>query len=145
MENRHPAAPPAHSGGGYEKSDLSARAISLFGVILSAVVILAMVVAAWMFGFFASRQAQQDVPPSPLASTRSGPPEPRLQVNAIRDMKALRAAEDKVLTSYGWVNKDAGVARIPIDRAMQLLVERGLREPANVEPARPVPTPGGTR
>lgn len=145
MENPHPGAPPAHSGGGYEKSDLSAKAISLFGVVLSAVVILALVVAAWMFGFFASRHAQQDVPPSPLASTRAGPPEPRLQVNAIRDMKALRAAEDKVLTSYGWVNKEAGVARIPIDRAMQLLVERGLAETAIGEPARLGPAPGGNR
>jgi hypothetical protein len=73
------------------------------------------------------------VPPSPLASTRSGPPEPRLQVNPVQDLKALRAAEDQILASYGWVSQETNVARIPIDRAMELLVERGL--PAPPKPA----------
>jgi hypothetical protein len=38
----------------------------------------------------------------------------------------LRTAEDTDLNSYGWVDRTAGIARIPIDRAMQLLLERGL-------------------
>ena len=138
MTTPHGAAP-----GGYEKSDLSPKAISIFGVVLSAVVIVAMLVAAWMFGFFASWQAKQDVPPSPLASSSPGPPEPRLQVHAIRDMKALRAAEDEVLTSYGWVSKEAGIARIPIDRAMQLVLERGL--PVSKPAPTAAPAKGGVR
>ena len=31
-----------------------------------------------------------------------------------------------MLDSYGWVDKDAGVVRIPIEEAMKLTVERGL-------------------
>jgi len=135
--------PHSSTPGGYEKSDLSPKAIGIFGVVLSAVVIVAMLVAAWMFGFFASWQAKQDVPPSPLASSSPGPPEPRLQVHAIRDMKALRAAEDEVLTSYGWVSKEAGIARIPIDRAMQLVLERGL--PVSKPAPTAAPAKGGVR
>jgi len=137
--------PHGSTPGGYDKSDLSPQAISIFGVVLGAVVIGAMLVAAWMFGFFASWQAKQDVPPSPLASSNPGPPEPRLQVHAIRDMKALRAAEDEVLTSYGWVSKEAGIARIPIERAMQRLVEGGLPEPAKPGAPKSAPAPAGQR
>jgi hypothetical protein len=135
--------PHGSTPGGYEKSDLSPKAISIFGVVLSAVVIVAMVVAAWMFGFFASWQAKQDVPPSPLASSGPGAPEPRLQVHAVRDMKALRAAEDEVLTSYGWVSKEAGIARIPIEQAMRLVLERGL--PVSKPAPTAAPAKGGVR
>ena len=54
------------------------------------------------------------------------PPEPRLQTNPRQDLSDLRAREDQLLNSYGWVDKNTGVVRIPIERAMQLIVERGL-------------------
>jgi hypothetical protein len=64
-------------------------------------------------------------PPNPLAAEYGPvrPPEPRLQAEPIRDLKQLRAAEDTILGSYGWVDVRGGVVRIPIDRAMELLVE----------------------
>jgi len=146
MDNRHPAAPPSsHGSGGYEKSDLSAKAIVIFGVALAGVLVLTLLVAAWMLGFFASWQAQRDAPPSPLATTRAGVPEPRLQVEPIKDLRSLRAAEDKILMSYGWVSRDAGIVRIPIERAMQLLVERGLPRPATSERVQAAQTRGGTQ
>jgi hypothetical protein len=53
-------------------------------------------------------------------------PEPQLQKSPIPDLKAVRAAEDQVLTSYGWVDQQKGVVRIPIAQAMDLLVKKGL-------------------
>ena len=41
-------------------------------------------------------------------------------------LAAVRAAEEKVLQTYGWVDKEQKIVRIPIDRAMELLAERGL-------------------
>jgi hypothetical protein len=38
----------------------------------------------------------------------------------------MRAAEDAALDSYGWVDKDAGIVRIPVDRAMEILAKKGL-------------------
>jgi hypothetical protein len=58
-------------------------------------------------------------------------------------MKALRAAEDEVLTSYGWVSKEAGIARIPIEHAMQLVLERGL--PVSKPAPTAAPAKGGVR
>ena len=42
------------------------------------------------------------------------------------DLRALRAAEDQALRSYGWVDRNAGVVHIPIDVAMKRVVESGL-------------------
>jgi len=144
MSHEAQAAPPAgHGGGGFEKSDLSVKAIAIFGIVLTAVVIAALVSMMWLFDFFDFTQARRGLPPSPLASTRSGPQGPRLQVNPIQDLKVFRAAEEKALTSYGWVNKEAGIARIPIERAMELVVERGLSAHSEA-PARDK-TQGGPR
>ena len=38
----------------------------------------------------------------------------------------MRAAEEQVLTTYGWVDQQKGVVRVPIDRAIDLLAQKGL-------------------
>ena len=54
------------------------------------------------------------------------PPEPRLQSNPQQDLSELRAKQESLLKGYGWVNKEAGIARIPIEEAMRIVVQRGL-------------------
>jgi len=54
------------------------------------------------------------------------PPEPRLQTNPRQELSDMRAKENVTLYSYGWVDKTAGIVRIPISEAMKLTVERGL-------------------
>ncbi len=125
---------PSPEPNGYEKSDLKPKPIVLFAVMLTVVTILVFVASYGMIRFLGWwDRARLETPASPLA-TRTIPAEPRLQVKAPKDLQALRAAEQEVLTSYGWVSREAGVARIPIERAMQLVLERGL-------PERKVPTP----
>ena len=57
---------------------------------------------------------------------RTGPPGPRLQVSAPADLQAFRAREESELESYGWINRTAGVVRLPIERAMELVLQEGL-------------------
>ena len=59
-----------------------------------------------------------------LQGHTSAPPPPSARTQA--PLAELRAAEDAVLYSYGWVDRAAGIVRIPIDRAMEVLVQRGL-------------------
>jgi hypothetical protein len=54
------------------------------------------------------------------------PPGPRLQVSPKADLDRLHAIESNRLESYGWIDRDKSIARMPIDRAVQLLSERGL-------------------
>lgn len=51
---------------------------------------------------------------------------PHLQVDPHDDLVALRAREDTELNSYGWVDRSNGIVRLPIERAMDWLLERGL-------------------
>ena len=112
--------------GPYERRDLNPRVIGLFlvGLVIATALTL---LAIWaLFDYYATRQARADRPPSPLADVRQIPPEPRLQVSGAADLAAFRAKEEAELKSYGWIDRKAGTARIPIDRAMDLLVQRGL-------------------
>jgi hypothetical protein len=112
----------------HEESDVNVRAILGFGAGLLAIVAL-VAAAVWVFFLSLGGRAERSaVPVSPFAAEQGAlvPPEPRLQVNPREDMRQLRAAEDAVLTGYSWVDRNAGVVRIPIDEAIRLTLERGL-------------------
>jgi hypothetical protein len=110
----------------HEQSSLIIRPIVLFGLGLLALSAVTFASMGWLFDFFATRQAKIDVLPSPLADPRQLPPEPRLQVVPTQDLQKMRAAENAVLQSYDWVDREAGIVRIPIDRAIEVLAEKGL-------------------
>src|SRR5882724_2810032 len=58
----------------------------------------------------------------------------------VENLKTLREEADKALTTYGWIDKNKGVARIPIGRSMELTVaDLAKQKPA---PAGPIATPG---
>jgi hypothetical protein len=86
-----------------------------------------------------------DTPPSRLAaSLPARPPEPRLQDHPAQELTEFRARERQTLHSYGWVEPNAGVVRIPIERAMELVLARGLPVRAG-EGNGPSPAQGRTR
>ena len=78
------------------------------------------------------------------------PPPPRLQTYPFDDIKELRKNENNVLEHYAWVDKNAGVVRIPIERAIEVLAAKGLpyRTTGPGQPAEPgqprQPTPPAT-
>jgi hypothetical protein len=53
-------------------------------------------------------------------------PAPRLQVDPAQDLAALRLAEDERLSSYGWVRREQKTVHMPIERAIDATLERGL-------------------
>ena len=53
----------------------------------------------------------------------SVPPEPRLQVDPSEELQVFRKEQDQILNSYGWVSREDGRVRIPIERAMELVVQ----------------------
>jgi hypothetical protein len=112
----------------HETSDVNIRGIFGFAVGLTAVCLFVALVVWVLFKYFATREATRVAPQYPLAATQEQrePPEPRLQINPREDLQDLRAQEDQILSRYGWVDKNAGVVRIPIEEAMKLTVQRGL-------------------
>ena len=61
----------------------------------------------------------------------------------VDNLKTLREEAAKALTTYGWIDKNKGVARIPIDRAMELTIAKlAQQKPAPAGPiAMPEPQP----
>jgi hypothetical protein len=120
---RHPTEQPAS---GYERTDLSVRAIAAFAGTLVITTALTLVLMAWLLGYFVRLEMRADPPVSPLAETLAPTPEPRLQADPGRDLTEMRATEDALLNEYAWVDRRDDLVRIPITRAMELLAERGL-------------------
>jgi len=112
----------------HEESDANIGGVLAFGAGLIVVCALASLLVFVIFRYFDAREAH-GVPveyPLDIGQRDRVPPEPRLQTNPREDLRELRAKEDELLGSYGWVDKSAGVVRIPIEDAMKLTVERGL-------------------
>ncbi len=124
----HPEPPAPDVTVGHEERDIRARPIVLSVVGLTAVTVAAFFLMHLLFNVLAARQAKQSAPPSPLAAKYGlkEPPPPRLQTEPIADLQALRARDAAALHAYAWVDRDAGVVRIPIERAIAVLAERGL-------------------
>jgi hypothetical protein len=112
---------------GHEMSDVHLRGVIAFTVGLLVIGVVIHVLIWLFFMFLAGQEARGTVRQYPLAEGQERvPPGPRLQANPREDLRELRSAEDAVLTTYGWVDPNSGVVRIPIDEAMKLTVQRGL-------------------
>jgi len=123
-ESTHTSSPSPN--GGYEKSDADARSLTKFGLglaVISAVVLLLMFA---MLKFLGHRQQASQPARHPLSEASQMPPEPRLQVAPEIDLQKFRENENHLMNNYGWVMKDAGVVRIPVDSALAMVAKRGL-------------------
>ena len=146
--------------GDYEREDFSTATIvgSLIGLAVMCIVSFFIVVG--MYKYLKKTQmehvaANPMVPmipdtlhPEPMSEKPGADPldvkelqgfaKPRLQRDDVQEMREQLYGEEGQLQSYGWVDQDSGEARIPIARAMELTVERGL--PVRTEtPATPAP------
>jgi hypothetical protein len=134
MSAAHPAPPPHGPAGGpgYEKSDLPVKTIAVALALVGVLIVLGLAVSVGVFDLLSERGAP-GTPPAPPQATRNETDlqrEPLLLVDAPKDLAGMRAEENKILTTYGWTDQEAGRVRIPIDRAIALLLERGLPAPA---------------
>jgi hypothetical protein len=108
----------------HEAADMRVRPIALFGAGLFVFICAVLLAIGGVYRYASGPTARPERSPSPVTATPSTPAAPRLQVDPGRDLQEVRAAEETLLKSYGWVDRKAGIVRIPIDRAIELLVER---------------------
>ena len=111
----------------YEKRDVNPRAILYVGISIIISAVILHFVLLWLFDLFNAREAHKGKPPATLVNTkRQPPPAPRLQTDAPDDLQEMRVHEKALLESYGWVDRGQGIVHIPMERAIDLLIERGL-------------------
>ena len=135
---------PANStgNGGYERRDIGIAPVLYF---LLALMVGGLVVFFLVYGVYHSlekRSQAEQAPVSPLvtnapADTRKlsadyrdylkqNFPAPQLEIDERSQLDKVRINEEQTLSTYDWVDQKAGAVRIPIDRAMDLLAQRGL-------------------
>jgi hypothetical protein len=111
---------------GYESRDVSVLGVGLFSLGLAVSIFLIGWVSIGLFRLFSSAHPSLGSPSRIELRPQMVAPPPRLQSNPTVELAKFRAAENATLNSYGWINKNAGTFRIPIERAMDLIVQRGL-------------------
>lgn len=138
LKDQHPTGQE-----GYEREDMSPAGVLFFMVGLAIVGILISFIVTGMYRYLDSYDARHQAPMNPMAvKTEVDPrimtfheakgqmqktfPQPVLEDNERQQFGTLAEKQDEVLASYDWVDQKNGVVRIPIDKAMDLLAQRGL-------------------
>ena len=112
---------------GHERKDVDVPSLITIAFLLFLSCVIIFLVVWGMMHYFKFHEPAKTSGQAILPVTTAGEfPKPRLEVKGAVDLAKLRAAEQADLDSYGWVDRNSGTVRIPIDRAMQLLLERGL-------------------
>jgi hypothetical protein len=108
----------------YETADVTWRTILWPVATLAFLVLATFLVTVIMLRFWSKPHTTGAGGFSAKVEPTQAAPEPRLQVAPAGDLKKLRAIEDAKLRQYEWIDRQAGIAAIPIERAMELLAAR---------------------
>ncbi len=107
---------------GHEPETMDTRTVAMLVVGLLAIVIFALVIVGLGFRWFVPYSAKENA--GQQWQNQRG--NPGVEANQKYDRQELQANERKLLDGYGWQDEQRTVARIPIIRAMKLMVEREL-------------------
>jgi hypothetical protein len=115
-------------GVSHETRDISTRVVVVFALSLMVGAVVVHLAIWVLYLFYGSLQAKAYPRQYPMAQVGlpPAPPAPRLQAQPREELKRMRDEEDRYLGSYRWVSPSAGTVHIPIDRAMQLLLQQGV-------------------
>ncbi len=145
-----------HREESFEQQDLSVTGVFYFMLGLAVVIALVYGISAGMYKFLEASDKRREAPVNPMAiktgvDPRSMPfptihekieqifPKPVLEHSERQEFENVVKQQDQILASYDWVDQKSGVVRIPIDKAMELLAQRGL--PVRPEGAAVTSTP----
>ena len=148
-----------HGHGDFERSDIGVAGVIYFLIGLAIFGLFAHLIATGLFHVLDKQSEAQQPAVSPLVSSTpadtrhlpekyTGPggyeqylkdnfPTPQLETDERRQLDDIRTQEEETLHTYGYVDQKAGTVRIPIDRAMELVAQRGLPVRAQADAGSP--------
>lgn len=128
-----------HDHGSYEHQDMMPRNVFYFLLILGLATVFSLFLMRGVFSLLDRREKASQPPVNPLVAKvpedtrhvakgypQTAFPDPRLEEDERNQLDRILTEEQDRLYSYGWIDQKAGTLHIPIDRAMNLLVQRGL-------------------
>ncbi len=120
--------PFADGQAGHERDEVGGKGIVLFAAGLVATGAVILFVLNLVMNRYAERQSKVHAAIPPLLATPVEVPGPKLQSDPAAERLKLQRQQLEQLNDYGWIDRDAGIAHIPIDRAMDILATKGLPE-----------------
>jgi hypothetical protein len=136
---------PQHPGpAGHERRDAHAGDTFRAGLYILATMFLVALLLVPMYRLLGREEARSQRPAATVLRPEAAAPVPafpKLVTSEPLALAAFRAQEDALLTSWGWVEKDRGIARMPVAEAMRIVAGRGAL-PGFPAPG-PSPAPAG--
>lgn len=133
---------PRHSEVSFEERDIKVGTIYWYLIALGLATVAALIISIFVYRFTSHLAASSDVlpPPSRAALGKDFPPEPRLQgmpgheFDAQKDLRFKLKADVDANEKLAWIDKNAGIAQIPVEDAMKMIAEKGLPGTATPSP-----------
>jgi hypothetical protein len=126
MQSQGEASPHPVGELSHEANRVQVKGILGFALALIALAGIVHLVLAFVMQQFSKEESKLQNQRPPLFALPVDVPTPHLQGNPGADLARLKTQSLDRLNTYGWVNREAGIARIPIDRAMDILARSGL-------------------
>ena len=114
---------PTHD---HERTDAHVRPVAMFLVFMFASVLAAYGAITVLFEYFTQRQMSKYGNPVQLSAPGGQSGAPQLQVVPGLDLRGIRAEEAEQLDGYGWVDQRQGLVHVPIEQAIDMLLEQGV-------------------
>ncbi|MGA3185608.1 MAG: hypothetical protein ABSF22_00730 [Bryobacteraceae bacterium] len=116
-----------HNSIAHETDTGDVRAIGITGLVLAVAIAIILLLVYGIFQYLLHHPIVI-APANPMADTtrQQFPSQPRIEEHPDVELRHLHSREDTILSTYGWIDKKSGVVRIPIDRAIELQLERGF-------------------
>jgi hypothetical protein len=140
MGNAHPADAGLGDAKarGYETRDANTGAVLGFLALLF-LILAATLLGVWLLFRYFDVAERQPIPGSSFAGVRQVPLGPELQVNPHEDLLKTYDEQQQLLENYSWEDRNSGAVRLPIERAMDLLVQKGLPVLSSTEESEEAP------
>ena len=130
---------------GYEKQDVTAGPLVIGVISLFAFLGIMALVGLLFYNYFGVKEPAVGAEKMTANADKRIPPiDHRLQGYPVKDMESFRKAEDLQIENYQWKDKPKGVVAIPLERAVELIAERGLPTHQKMEPGNPTLKPEGS-
>ena len=124
-----PETADAAANPGYERRDVRVAPLLWLGLTIFVGTTAVFIVLWFLLAVLENQARRADPQPSPLAKSDRPSAAVHLQHTPVEDLQTLHKRDEAILTTYGWSDEDKQSVRIPILRAMDLALERGLPAP----------------
>ena len=136
-ESHNAGQPPRHTDVSFEGRDIKAGSIYGYLLALGVATVVALLICVYVLRLTANFMASSDTAPPPSREAlgkdfRTMPPEPRLQgvpgheSDPQKDLREKLQADTEANEKFEWIDKNSGIAQIPVKEAMKIIAEKGL-------------------